>query len=199
MEFGKLWQFVFVSVLLWSLVHPFDGATWIMEALPAILIWGLLLRTRSTFKLTPLLYLLILLHSIVLLIGAKYSYARVPLVGEWAMDLGLQRNPYDGIGHFMQGFVPAIAAREILLRKKVVKDAAWLFFIIFCICLAISAVYELIEWAAALILGQGADEFLGTQGDFWDTQKDMFFAGIGASSALILLKNRHNRELQSLK
>ena len=196
MSFNKVWHFIFFSTLLWSAIHPYDWATWWMEALPAMIVYVILLKTKETFKITPLLYAFILLHSLVLFVGAKYTYARVPLIGDWAAAWGLKRNPYDGIGHFMQGFVPALAAREILIRLEVIKSKKWMFFVIVCICTAISAVYELIEWAAALLLGQGADEFLGTQGDVWDTQKDMFLALIGAITAQISLAKLHDYQLK---
>lgn len=176
-------------------IHPYDLGTWLMEALPVIIV----LPTYRRFPLTPLLYLGIFLHALVLLLGAKYSYARVPLGFEISDWLSLSRNPYDKIGHFFQGLVPAIAAREILIRHQFIIHKAMRVFVIICIVLAISATYELIEWAAALALGQGAVEFLGTQGDPWDTQSDMFCALLGASTALVLFSRLHQRQIEAQK
>ena len=156
----------------------------------------MLWATRGRFPLTPLLYGCIFAHAIVLMVGGAYTYARVPLGSQIADWLGLQRNPYDKIGHFFQGLVPALAAREILIRGQFVRGRHMLKFIVVCIVLAISASYELIEWAAALALGQGADEFLGTQGDAWDTQSDIFLALVGALSALALLSRLHDRQIE---
>ena len=158
----------------------------------------ILILTYRRFPLTPLLYLGIFLHALVVLLGAKYSYARVPLGFEIADWLSLSRNPYDKIGHFFQGLVPAIAAREILIRHRYVTHKAMCIFVVICIVLAISATYELIEWAAALALGQGAVEFLGTQGDPWDTQSDMFCALLGAITALVLFSRLHQRQIDAL-
>lgn len=159
--------------LMASALAPYDRATWWMEVAPVLIVAPLLVATHRRFPLTTLLQVLIAAHALVLIVGGSWTYARVP-VGFWLQDvLALDRNPYDRIGHFMQGFVPAIAAREILLRHRVLRPGGWLFFVVTCVCLAISAVYELIEWAAAVALGQGAEAFLGTQGDPWDTQSDM--------------------------
>lgn len=156
-----------------SALAPYDRATWWMEVAPVLIVAPVLLATHRRFPLTPLLQVLIAAHALVLIVGGTWTYARVP-VGFWLQDvLALDRNPYDRIGHFMQGFVPAIAAREILLRQRVLRAGGWLFFVVICICLAISAAYELVEWGAAVALGQGAEAFLGTQGDPWDTQSDM--------------------------
>jgi putative membrane protein len=169
-----------------------------MEVAPVIVVLPLLAATRRRYPLTTLLYLLVFAHALVLMLGGAYTYARAPL-GFWLQELmALDRNPYDKIGHFMQGFVPAIAAREILLRGAFVRGRRMLAFLVLCVVLAISATYELIEWAAALALGQGADEFLGTQGDPWDTQSDMFLALIGGSAALLLLSALHDRQLARL-
>ena len=187
-----------LALLLWSGIQPYDRATWIMETLPAMIVLPVLWATRRRFPLTPLLYILIFLHSAVLIVGGTYTYARVPagfMVQEW---FDLARNPYDKLGHFMQGFVPALAARELFIRLRVVNGNTWLAFLSVCVVMTVSALYELIEWAAALAMGQGADEFLGTQGDVWDTQSDMFFALIGAITALTLLSRLHNRQLQTL-
>jgi putative membrane protein len=184
-----------VTALLASGWQPYDRATWLMEVAPVLVVLPLLAITRYSYPLTSLLYALIFAHALVLIVGGAYTYARVP-AGFWVQELfALSRNPYDKLGHFMQGFVPAIAAREILLRGGFVQGRRMLAFLVVCVVLAISASYELIEWAAALALGQGADEFLGTQGDPWDTQSDMFMALIGAIAALLLLSRRHDAQL----
>ena len=190
--------FILILILITSGIHPFERGTWVMEVLPVLIIVPLLIYTYKTFPLTNLLYSLIFLHAIVLIVGGAYTYARVPLGFEIAQWFSLDRNPYDKIGHFMQGFVPAIAAREILIRHQILAKGKMLSFIVICIVLAISATYELIEWAAALALGQGAQEFLGTQGYEWDTQSDMFFALIGVITALLLLSKWHNRQIAKL-
>lgn len=178
--------------------NPYDRTTWILEVFPIFIALPVLFATYKKFPLTTFLYIFIFLHALVLILGGAYSYARVPLgfaLQEW---FDLSRNPYDKIGHFFQGFVPALVAREILSRKQIVKGKKMLAFIIASIVLAISACYELIEWAAALALGQGADEFLGTQGDPWDTQSDMFMALVGATSALILFSKFHDSQIAKL-
>lgn len=189
---------ILAILLLISGIQPFDRTTWWLEVIPVLIAVPLLFATYKAFPLSPLLYGLIFLHAVVLIVGGAYSYARVPLGFEMAQWFGLERNPYDKIGHFMQGFVPAIAAREILIRNHILSKGKMLSFIVFCIVLAISASYELIEWAAALSLGQGAEEFLGTQGDEWDTQSDMFFALIGSIMALLLLSKWHDRQIVEL-
>jgi putative membrane protein len=189
---------VMLAGLLWSGWHPYDRATWVMEVAPVMVVLPLLWATQRSYPLTALLLVLVTLHALVLILGGAYTYARVPLgfaMQEWWQ---LSRNPYDKIGHFFQGFVPAIAAREVLLRGAHVQGRKMLAVIVVCVVLAISASYELIEWAAALALGQGADEFLGTQGDPWDTQSDMFMALIGAVTALVLLSRLHDRQLAAL-
>jgi len=190
---------VTLAVLVWSGIRPFDRATWIMEVAPVVIVLPVLWATCLRFPLTTVLYVLIFLHAIVLMVGGAYTYARVPLGFEVAEWFGWQRNPYDRLGHFFQGFVPALAAREILLRGRYVQGRGMLVFIVVCIVLAISASYELLEWAAALALGQGADEFLGTQGDPWDTQSDMFMALVGALTALAILSGVHDWQLRKLK
>ncbi|MFK4205876.1 DUF2238 domain-containing protein [Acinetobacter junii] len=189
--------FLVLSLII-SGIDPFDRGTWFMEVLPVLIVVPLLIHTYKRFPLTNLLYILIFIHCMVLIVGGTYTYARVPFGFEMAEWFGLDRNPYDKIGHFMQGFVPAIAAREILLRNDILKHGKMLIFIVISIVLAISASYELIEWAAALALGEGAEEFLGTQGYEWDTQSDMFFALIGSVSALFLLSKWHDRQLYKL-
>ncbi|GEC97259.1 MAG: hypothetical protein RLZZ220_1202 [Pseudomonadota bacterium] len=184
--------------LMASALAPYDRATWWMEVAPVLIVAPLLVATHRRFPLTTLLQVLIAAHALVLIVGGSWTYARVP-VGFWLQDvLALDRNPYDRIGHFMQGFVPAIAAREILLRHRVLRPGGWLFFVVTCVCLAISAVYELIEWAAAVALGQGAEAFLGTQGDPWDTQSDMAMALLGAVLAQLLIGGWHGRQLARL-
>lgn len=187
-----------LAALLWSGIAPFDRVTWVMEVLPAVIVLVVLGATYKRFPLTDLLYVLIALHALVLILGGAYTYARVPL-GFWLQDLfELARNPYDRLGHLMQGFVPALAAREVLLRGGYIKGRRMAAFLCICVAMAVSAVYELIEWWAALALGQGADEFLGTQGDQWDTQWDMFLALIGASSAMLFLARWHDRQMAGL-
>jgi putative membrane protein len=184
-----------LAALIISGIQPYDRATWWMEVAPVLIAAPILVVTHRRYPLTPLLYALIVVHALVLILGGAHTYARVPL-GFWLQDLlALERNPYDRIGHFMQGFVPAMVAREILLRGKFVAGARMVGFLSVCVALAVSAVYELLEWGAALALGQGADEFLGTQGDAWDTQADMFMALVGAVSALLLLSRLHDRQL----
>lgn len=190
---------VAASVFIWSGVHPHDRFTWFLEVFPVIMVVPVLLATRRRFRLTPLLYLLITIHAVILMIGGKYTYAEVPLgfrMQEW---FGFTRNHYDRIGHFAQGFVPAIAAREILIRVARLRRGGWLNGIVFAVCLAISALYELGEWAVAALTGGAADAFLGTQGDVWDTQKDMLLASIGAVCALLLLSRIHDRYLKNLE
>ncbi|PKO37628.1 MAG: hypothetical protein CVU33_12115 [Betaproteobacteria bacterium HGW-Betaproteobacteria-6] len=189
---------IVIAALVVSGIAPFDRATWIMEVAPVLIALPLMIATRKSYPLTTLLTVLIAAHALVLIGGGAYTYARVPL-GFWMQDLlGTARNPYDKLGHFMQGFVPALVAREILIRGGYVIGRRMTGFICLCIAMAISASYELIEWAAALAMGQGADEFLGTQGDQWDTQSDMFMALIGSSTAMALLSGWHDRQLKRL-
>ncbi len=196
------WLLVALAVLLALLAlsgfKPYDRTTWALEVAPIAIVLPILWITYDRFPLTTLLYACIFVHAVVLMVGGAYTYARVPLGFQIADALGLHRNPYDKIGHFFQGFVPAIATREILIRGGYVRGRRMIAFVTVCIVLAISATYELIEWAAALLLGQGADEFLGTQGDPWDTQSDMFSALVGAVAALLLLSRFHDRQLRAL-
>jgi putative membrane protein len=188
---------VFVALIL-SGIAPYDRATWLLEVLPVLIAAPILILTYRRFPLTTLLYVLIAIHALVLILGGAYTYSRVPL-GSWVQDLfDLGRNPYDKLGHFMQGFVPALIAREILLRGAYMSNKPMAGFMSLCAALAVSAVYELIEWWTALALGGGAIEFLGTQGDPWDTQSDMFFAMIGAGTALVLLSRLHDRQISNL-
>ncbi len=187
-----------VLALVWSGIAPYDRTTWWLEVMPVLIALPILFLTHRRYPLTPLLYVLLFLHGLVLIVGGAYTYARVPLGFELAEWLDLSRNPYDRIGHFFQGLVPALLAREILLRGDYVRGRGMLAFIVVCVVLAVSASYELIEWGAALALGQGADEFLGTQGDPWDTQSDMFCALLGALSTLIFFSHGHDRALRRL-
>lgn len=182
-------------MLVYTGISAGDKLTWLMEVTPVIVVVPLLLATAKRYPLTPLLYTLIFFHAIILMVGGMYTYAKVPIgfdVQDW---LGLSRNPYDKLGHFFQGLVPALVAREILLRGKIVRGNKMLAFLVCCVALAISATYELIEWWAALAMGQGADDFLGTQGDPWDTQSDMFCALLGALTSVILLARIHCQQL----
>ena len=186
------------AALLLSGVGPHDRATWWLEVGPVLVGAPLLVATRRRFPLTPLLYRLLFLHALILILGGHYSYARVP-PGFWVQDLfELSRNHYDRLGHLAQGFVPAILAREILLRASPLQHGGWLFLTVSSICLAFSALYEMIEWWAAVIGGDSAEAFLGTQGDPWDTQWDMFLALTGAVLAQLLLARRHDAELYRL-
>ena len=193
-----IWAGVFLLVLAWSAIQPFDRFIWWLEVSPALIAAGVLLSTRRRFPLTPLTYSLILLHAIILLVGGHYTYAGVPLFDWLAEVFNWQRNNYDKVGHFAQGFVPAMVAREILLRNGVVNGPIWLGSIIVCISLAISALYELVEWWVALLTGTAADAFLATQGYVWDTQSDMAWALFGAVVAVLLFSSWHDRQLQTL-
>lgn len=179
-------------------IRPYDRLTWLMEVMPVMIALPVLWATWRRFPLTTLLYGFIFVHALVLILGGTYTYARVPLGFVLQDLLDLSRNPYDKIGHFFQGLVPALVGREILIRGLYVHGRRMLDFLVVCVVLAISAAYELVEWAAALTMGQGADEFLGTQGDQWDTQSDMFFALIGALAALLLLSRVHDRQIARL-
>lgn len=189
---------VLLALLALSGLHPYDRATWLMEVVPVMIVLPALWLSYRKYPLSSLLYACIFVHAIVLMVGGAYTYARVPFGFQLAELFELGRNPYDKIGHFAQGFVPALAAREILLRGGYVRGRRMTAFLIVCVVLAISASYELIEWGAALAMGQGADEFLGTQGDPWDTQSDMFMALLGAIASLVLLSRAHDRQLQRI-
>lgn len=187
-----------LASLVVSGIDPFDRTTWWLEVFPVLLGIPLLLASYRPFPLTPLLYRLLLIHALILILGGAYTYARVPL-GFWVQELfDLGRNHYDRLGHFAQGFVPAILTREILLRRSPLRQGKWLFFLVASVCLAFSACYEFLEWWAALLGGDAAEDFLGTQGDIWDTQWDMFLALIGALSAQLLLARSHDRQLAAL-
>lgn len=192
------WIIVFFAVLIWSGINPKDYPTWFLEVSPAAIAFIVLVATYRSFPLTPLVYVLILIHCIGLMVGGHYTYAEVPLFDSLKPLLGFERNNYDKLGHFLQGFVPALVAREVLIRKAAVPSAKWRNFFIVCFCLAFSAFYELIEWAVALLSDEAADAFLGTQGYVWDTQSDMAFALLGAILALILLGRAHDQQLSRL-
>ncbi|TAK62739.1 DUF2238 domain-containing protein [Methylobacter sp.] len=195
---NKTWLGIFFSVLVWSGIYPKDYLTWMLETAPAVVAFIVLIATRRKFRLTDLAYNLILIHSLILMIGGHYTYAEVPLF-DWLKDsFNFDRNNYDKVGHFVQGFTPAIIAREILIRNHVLENIKWLNFLVICICLAISAFYELIEWWVALLSQKAAEAFLGTQGYAWDTQSDMVCALFGAILALVLLSRVHDRHIDRL-
>ncbi|MDQ7835813.1 MAG: DUF2238 domain-containing protein [Humidesulfovibrio sp.] len=187
-----------LALLALSGYQPYDRTTWLLEVFPIALALPVLWATHGRFPLTPLLYTLIFLHAVVLLVGGAYTYARVPLGFQIADLFGLSRNPYDKIGHFMQGLVPALVAREAFVRGRYVRGKGMLAFLSVCVVMTISATYELVEWGAAVALGQGADEFLGTQGDPWDTQSDMLLALIGAVTALFVFSRLQDRQMARL-
>lgn len=191
----RIWLGIFTAVLIWSGWRPHDVATWVLEVAPAVIAFVVLAVTRERFPLTRLVYWLILAHAVVLMVGGHYTYARVPPF-DWLQDaLDLSRNHYDRLGHLFQGFVPALVAREVLLRLAPLRQGGWLSFLVICFALAVSAVYEMIEWWVALLSEQAAESFLGTQGDHFDTQADMFLCLIGAVCALALLSRVHDRAL----
>jgi putative membrane protein len=190
------WLLTYSLVFLWSAIGPRDYFTWILEVSPAVIALALLWFSYQSFRLTGLVYVLILLHCIVLMVGGHYTYAEVPLFSPEM--LGGERNNYDKIGHFMQGFLPAMVAREILLRLQVVNSKRWMEFFVVSICLAFSALYEMIEWGVAVLSGTSADAFLGTQGYVWDTQSDMGWALAGAITALLCLSYYHDKQLSNL-
>lgn len=197
-RFPLLWVFTFLAVLIWSGIDPKDRFTWFLEIVPALIALPILIFTRKRFPLTPLVYVLILIHCIILMIGGHYTYAEVPLFN-WLRDsFDLTRNNYDKVGHFAQGFVPALVAREIFIRNTIIHGTAWRNFLIVCFCLAVSAFYEMIEWWVALASEEAADSFLGTQGYAWDTQSDMGWALVGALLALSLFGGWHDRQLVRL-
>lgn len=190
------WIAILAIVFIWSAIEPSDRATWVLEVFPVIIGVAVLAATYRTFRLTPLLYVLILLHCIVLLVGGHYTYAEVPLFNELKDVFGQERNNYDKLGHLMQGFVPAMIARELIIRLDIIRGPYWRSFFIICFVLALSAFYELLEWWVALLSEQAAEAFLGTQGYEWDTQSDMGYALLGAMAALLLLPKLHDRQLK---
>lgn len=190
---------IFAAVLTWSAIHPHDYFTWILEIFPALIGLAVLAKSYPQFQFTTLVYSLITLHCCILFAGGHYTYAEVPL-GNWVRNFfHLARNDYDRLGHFAQGFVPALIAREVLLRKRIVLRRGWLFFLVVSICLAISAAYELLEWRVAVASGSAADAFLGTQGDPWDTQEDMATALVGAILSLLVFSRWHDRLIVKLE
>lgn len=193
-----IWITLFTGTLIWSGWHPKDAMTWLLEVFPALIGAAIILVTAKRFPLTPLLYWLILVHCIILMVGGHYTYAEVPLFDSLKEWMGSDRNNYDKVGHFAQGFIPAILAREILIRMRVVNGTRWLFVIVVSICLAFSAFYELIEWWVALLSDEAAESFLGTQGYVWDTQSDMAYALAGSIISQLMLGNVHDRQLQAL-
>jgi putative membrane protein len=194
-----LYAVVFVAALIWSAVRPHDYFTWFLEVLPAILGFAILAATRKQFPFTTLAYTLILVHAIILMVGGHYTYAEVPLFDWIANVMGSSRNNYDKVGHLAQGFVPAIIAREIIIRNRIVNDRIWCSFFVISVCLAISAFYELIEWWVAVATGDSAEAFLGTQGYVWDTQSDMALALLGAVLAIVLLGRWHSGQIERLE
>ena len=197
--FKSIWLFVFFAILIWSGINPKEQFTWFLEVFPALIGFVILAFTYKTFPLTPLLYSLILFHSIVLMIGGHYTYAEVPLFDWLKQTLDLSRNNYDKLGHFTQGFVPAIIAREIFVRKNIIHGIWWRRYLIVSVCLAFSAFYELVEWWVAVASGDDAVAFLGTQGYVWDTQSDMAWALTGSIIALLVLHKLHDKQIKSLQ
>lgn len=190
------WILIYCAVLIWSAIEPKDYFTWFLEVVPALIGFGVLAISYPFFRLTTLLYVLILLHCIVLMIGGHYTYAEVPLFEYLKPVFGFERNNYDKFGHFMQGFMPAILAREIFIRRRIINGRFWVAFVSVAVCLAFSAVYEMIECLVAILSGDSAEAFLGTQGYQWDTQTDMLLATIGAVAAIFLLTRVHDKQLQ---
>ncbi|PUE65875.1 DUF2238 domain-containing protein [Arcobacter caeni] len=195
----RVWLFIYFGVFIWSLINPKDLFTWFLEVTPAMIAFVILAFTYKRFKLTPLVYTLILIHCIILMVGGHFTYAQVPAFDFIKEFFNQDRNNYDKLGHFAQGFIPAMVAREIIIRKSIITIEVWRNFFIICFCLGFSAFYELVEWWVAIFSGDGADDFLGTQGYIWDTQSDMAWALIGSILALILLRNYHNIQLTKLK
>lgn len=193
-----LWLLVYTLVFIWSAWQPADRLTWVLEVLPAVLALLILAFTHSRFPLTPLVYGLLLAHCVILMVGGHYTYAEVPLFDLLRDLTGGSRNNFDKLGHFAQGFVPALVARELIIRLQLINGAAWRNFFIICFCLAVSAFYELIEWWVALLSQQAAESFLGTQGYVWDTQSDMAWALVGALLALVTLSRCQDRQISRL-
>lgn len=194
----KIFLLLYSTIFIWSVINPKDYFTWFLEVTPAILALIILTFTYRSFKFTPLIYTLILIHCLILMVGGHYTYAEVPLFDYIKEVFNQSRNNYDKVGHLAQGFIPAMVAREILIRKNIINIEAWRNFFIICFCLAFSAFYELAEWWIALIANDSADDFLGTQGYIWDTQSDMAWALSGAILALLLLKKYHDKQLKNI-
>ena len=195
----KIWLFIYFSVFIWSVINPKDLFTWFLEVLPAIIALIVLAFTYKKFRLTPLVYTLILIHCIILMVGGHYTYANVPLFDFIKEILQQDRNNYDKLGHLAQGFIPAMVAREIIIRKSIITIESWRNFFIICFCLALSAFYELVEWWVAIFTNEASNDFLGTQGYIWDTQSDMAWALLGSILALILLRKYHTKQLLNTK
>ena len=199
MKLRNIWLLIYFGFLLWSGINPKDRFTWFLEIFPAIIALLVLVLTYKKFRLTPLLYFLILIHCTILMIGGHYTYAEVPFFDYFKELFGWSRNNYDKVGHFAQGFVPAIAAIELIIRKKLVNGEFWQKFFAVCFCLAFSAFYELFEWWVAILSGENADAFLGTQGYAWDTQSDMGFALLGAVVSIMTMKTIHSNQIRNLE
>lgn len=195
MNFLKILLLLLLALFVWSAINPFEYFTWFLEVLPAVIGVLVLLFTYKNFQFTKLVYVLIFIHCVILIIGGHYTYAEVPLF-DWIQEVFHQsRNNYDKVGHFAQGFVPAMITRELLLHKNIINGKSWLNFIVVCIAMSISVTYEFIEWGVSLVTGDGGDSFLGTQGYVWDTQSDMFYATFGAIIALLVLSKIHDKQL----
>ncbi|TDR19534.1 DUF2238 domain-containing protein [Marinicella litoralis] len=196
----SIWVVVFMLVFTWSAIEPYDYLTWGLEVLPAVIgALVLLYLVVKKVEITPVVVVLILLHCIILIVGGHYTYALVPGFENFMSTIWPERNNYDKLGHFVQGFVPAMICREVVIRHAVIQAISWRRFFIVCFCLALSAFYELIEWWVALLSGEGADSFLGAQGYVWDTQSDMFLALIGSVCALLFLSQWHDKQLTQLQ
>jgi putative membrane protein len=194
----KVWLFIFFAVFIWSLINPKDLFTWFLEVFPAMVALIVLALTYKNFKLTPLVYSLILIHCIILMVGGHYTYAQVPFFDFIKEFFQQERNDYDKLGHLAQGFIPAMIAREIIIRKSIIPIEAWRNFFILCFCLGFSAFYELVEWWVAIFTNEAANDFLGTQGYIWDTQSDMAWALFGAILALVFLRKYHDTQLKKI-
>ena len=195
----KFWLFIYFAVFIWSFLNPKDLFTWFLEVLPAIIALIVLAITYKNFRLTLLVYSLILIHCIILMVGGHYTYAEVPLFDFIKEFFNQERNNYDKLGHLAQGFIPAMIAREIIIRKNIITIESWRNFFIICFCLGFSAFYELIEWWVAIFTNEASNDFLGTQGYVWDTQSDIFWALIGSILALTILRNFHTKQLLNIK
>jgi putative membrane protein len=192
----KIWLFIYFAVFIWSFLNPKDLFTWFLEVLPAIIALIVLAITYKKFKLTTLVYSLILVHCIILMVGGHYTYSEVPLFDFIKDILQQERNNYDKLGHLAQGFIPAMIAREIIIRKSIITIESWRNFFIICFCLGFSAFYELIEWWVAIFTNEASNDFLGTQGYIWDTQSDMAWALFGTILALVFLRKYHDKQLK---
>ena len=195
----KIWILIYFSVFIWSFINPKDLFTWFLEVFPAMIAFVVLAITYKNFRLTPLVYSLILIHCIILMVGGHYTYAQVPLFDFIKESFNQERNNYDKLGHLAQGFIPAMIVREIIIRKSIINIESWRNFFIICFCLALSAFYELIEWWVAIFTNEASNDFLGTQGYVWDTQSDIFWALIGSILALTILRNFHTKQLLNIK